>query len=127
MSTPKSGFQEKIVPQRLTLTGGPDDEFVIRKKDGTSVMTITGDGKIGYNGSAPAVKGAALTAVQVASVGFTHTAPSPGDYLIAAPLQNTGFGFSTADEMNSTLAVIKNLIVRNEQIEARLQAAGIIA
>jgi len=127
MSSPKSGFQEKIAPQRITLSGGPDDEFVIRKKDGTAVFTVTGDGKIGWNGAAPAAKGAALTAVQVASTGFTHQAPAPGDYTIANPLQNTGFGFSTADEMNSVLAVIKNLLVRSEQVEARLQAAGIIS
>jgi len=81
---------------------------------------------VAINGTTP-VQGAALTAAIVTDVTFTHQTPAGTDYLIANPVQNSGFGFSTANEMNSTLAVLRNLVTRVTELEARLTAAGIIA
>jgi hypothetical protein len=67
--------------------------------------------------------GAALTA-QLTTI--THTAPGTPDYALQNLVQNTGFGFVTADEGNTTLSVIANLQARLAQVEARLEAAGIV-
>jgi hypothetical protein len=68
-------------------------------------------------------QGAALTAQLTA---ITHTAPSGPDYALQNLVQNTGFGFATADEGNSVLKVIANLQVRLAEAEARLEASGLI-
>lgn len=73
---------------------------------------------------APATQGAALTA-QLTTI--THTAPGAADYDLQDLVQNTGFGFATANEGNTTLAVIANLQARLAEVEARLEAANIIA
>jgi hypothetical protein len=67
--------------------------------------------------------GAALTA-GVTSV--THTAPGTPDYAVQNLVQNTGFGFVTADEGNTVLAVILNLQARVNELEDRLQALNLI-
>lgn len=69
-------------------------------------------------------QGAALTA-QLTSI--THTAPGTPDYALQNLVENSGFGFATADEGNTVLSVILNLQVRLAEVEARLEAAGIIA
>jgi len=58
---------------------------------------------------------------------ITHDAPGAPDYAIATPVQNTGFGFSTSDEMNSTLAVIANLQARVNELETALATIGLLA
>lgn len=68
--------------------------------------------------------GAALTA-QLTTI--THTAAGTPDYALQNLVQNTGFGFATADEGNTCLAVIANLQARCAEIEARLEAANIVA
>lgn len=67
---------------------------------------------------------AALTA-QLTTL--THTAPSTPDYALQNLVQNTGFGFVTADEGNSVLKVIVNLQTRLAEVEAALEGAGIVA
>lgn len=69
-------------------------------------------------------QGAALTAQ---STSITHTAPGTPDFAIQNLVQNTGFGFVTADEGNTVLAVILNLQTRLAEVEARLEAAGLVA
>lgn len=119
-------YQEKIVPQRITLAGSADDEFVVQKADGTQVLVVTGDGKIGHNGGTPVGKGAALTTAVVAPGSFTHTAPGADDYAFQGVTQTTPFGYVNANEGNSHLKATQNLLQRVADIEARLQAAGII-
>jgi len=72
---------------------------------------------VGFYGVVPVVKGAGLTA-QLTTI--THSAPGTPDYALQDLVQNTGFGFVTKDEGNSTLAVIANLQARVAQLEARL-------
>lgn len=69
-------------------------------------------------------QGAALTAQETT---ITHTAPETADYAIQDFTQTTPFGFVTADEANTVLKVIANLQVRLAEVEARLEAAGIVA
>ena len=79
--------------------------------------------KLGFYGTTPVAKGAALTA-QLTSI--THTAPGAADYAIQDLVQNTGFGFVTKDEGNTVLSVILNLQARLAQVEARLEAVGLV-
>jgi len=62
-------------------------------------------------------KGAELT---VPLTTITCGSPGTPDYAIANPVQNTGFGFSTSDEMLSTLKVIANLQTIVAELKARL-------
>lgn len=67
--------------------------------------------------------GGALTA-QLTSI--THTAAGVADYALQ-PMVAGGFGFVTADEAHTLLAVIRNLQTRLTEVEAKLHASGLIA
>lgn len=82
------------------------------------------DTTLGFYSTTPITQGAALTA-QLTSI--THTAPGTPDYAIQNLTQTTPFGFVTADEGNTVLSVIANLQARLAQVEARLEALGLIA
>ncbi len=84
------------------------------------VLDIKTGGIVKTNGS----QGAALTAQ---STTITHTAPGTPDYAIQNLTQTTPFGFVTADEGNTVLAVIANLQARLAEVEARLEALGLVA
>lgn len=77
--------------------------------------------KIGRFGATPVVQQAANTAALTA---LTHTAPGTPDYALQNLVQNTGFGFVTADEGNTVLSVIKNLQTRVGELETKLTALG---
>jgi len=80
--------------------------------------------KVGFHGKAPSAQGAALTA-QLTTI--THTAPGTPDYAIQNFTTSSPYGFVTADEANSVLKVIANLQTRLAEVEARLEAKGLIA
>lgn len=67
---------------------------------------------------------AAMTA-QLTTVTFTD--PSTPDYAIADLTQTSPFGFVSADEGQTVLSVIANLQTRLAEVEAALEAAGIVA
>lgn len=117
------------VPHKIIAGGDPNEiMFEVVKADGTPVLRIMGDGALGLNGNAPAPEGAALTAAVVAAASMTFTDPGgSSDYAFATATTTTPAGFSTVNEANSLLKVVQNLVLRVEQIQARLQAAGIIA
>lgn len=92
------------------------DEMVVASG---GVLNIETGGVVKANGT----QGAALTA-QLTTI--THTAPGTPDYALQDLVQNTGFGFATADEGNSLLAVVANLQARCAELEARLEALGIV-
>lgn len=69
-------------------------------------------------------QGAILT-TQLTSI--THTAPGTPDYAVQDLTTTTPFGFVSKDEGNTVLSVILNLQVRLAEVEARLEAAGIVA
>ena len=60
------------------------------------------------------------TALTTALTTIAHTTPGTPDYNLQNLVQNTGFGFATADEGNSTLAVIANLQARVAALETRV-------
>lgn len=66
---------------------------------------------------------AALT-TQLTTVTFSD--PSTPDYAIQDLTNSSGYGFVTADEGQTVLSVIANLQTRVAELEARLQAAGIV-
>lgn len=88
-----------------------------------AVLGLSG-GTIGFYGTTPVTQGAALTA-QLTTI--THTAPGTPDYAIQNLTNSSGYGFVTADEGNTVLSVIANLQARLAQVEARLEAIGLIA
>lgn len=100
----------------------------VYKTDGGDKMVVASGGSInietGGTITVNGTQGAALTA-QVTSI--THTAPGTPDYAIQNLVQNTGFGFVTADEGNTVLKVIANLQARLAEVEARLEGTGIVA
>jgi hypothetical protein len=100
----------------------------VYKADGGDRLVIASGGSIdietGATFTVNGTQGAALTA-QLTTI--THTAPGTPDYAIQNLVQNTGFGFSTADEGNSVLKVIANLQARLAEVEARLEAVGVVA
>lgn len=80
--------------------------------------------KMGFFGANPVVKPAALTA-QLATLTFVD--PGVPDYDIVAPIQNTGWGFATADEFKTVMSVIANLQTRMGQLETRQQGLGLLS
>lgn len=104
-------YQSKVYRKQ----GG--EEFVVASG---GVLNIETGGKVKANGT----QGAALTA-QLTSI--THTVPAAPAYALQNLVQNSGFGFATADEGNTALSVIKNLQVRLAEVEARLEALGMVA
>jgi len=82
-------------------------------------INVEAGGKIVVDGT----QGAALTA-QLTTI--THTAPSTPDYAIQDLINTSAYGFATKDEGNTVLAVIVNLQARVAELEARLEAAGIV-
>jgi hypothetical protein len=105
----------------ITLNAG--DNIVCATSTGTKIGTGTNQ-LIGFYNATPVDQPAALTA-QLTSI--THTAPGSPDYALQDLVQNTGFGFATADEGNTLLSVVLNLQVRCAQVEARLEELGLVA
>jgi len=79
--------------------------------------------KMGFFGEGPVTKPEPLT-MQLTTL--TCAAPGIDDYDLAAPVQNTGWGFSTADEFKTAMAVIANLQTRCFELEIRLQSLGLL-
>lgn len=50
---------------------------------------------------------------------ITHTSPSSADYAIANTINSSAWGFSTQDEANTVLSVIRNLQIRVLDLESR--------
>lgn len=66
---------------------------------------------------------AALTAALTA---LTHTAPDADDFAIQGITSSTPFGFVSANEGNTVLKVLANLQSRSAEMEAILQANGLV-
>lgn len=58
---------------------------------------------------------------------ITFTAPGTPDYVIQDLVNSNAYGFVTKDEGNTVLSVIKNLQDRVSELEARLEALGIVS
>ena len=100
---------------------------VYRKQGGDELVVASGGalnietgGVFKVNGT----QGAALTA-QLTTITPADAAGTP-DYAIAAITSTTPFGFSNAAEAITLLYVVQNLQVRLAEVEARLEAAGLV-
>lgn len=89
---------------------------------GVFFWRLISNSNLGNN--AVVAQGAALTA-QLTTI--THTAPGTPDYAVQDLINSNAYGFAAKDEGNSVLAVVANLQVRMAEVEARLEAAGIVA
>ena len=109
----------------VKITGGAD-YLVFDSTNSNEKLTILSatTQKLGFYGTTPVVQPTALTA-QLTSI--THTSPGTPDYAVQDLVQNTGFGFATADEGNTVLSVILNLQTRVAELEAKLEALGLVA
>lgn len=76
-------------------------------------------------GAAGVAQGAALTA-QLTSITIADANASP-DYAIQSFTNSTAWGFADEAELISFAYVVQNLQVRLAEVEARLEAAGIVA
>lgn len=95
--------------------GGDSTAFYIN--EGTSVSCS-------FRAVAAATQGAALT---VAHAALTQAGTDSGDVAIQAITSVTPFGFANAAEGEAVIACVRNAMVRLAEIEARLEAAGIVA
>jgi hypothetical protein len=80
--------------------------------------------KDSFYGEDPIAQGAALTA-QLTTL--TASAPGTPDYSLGTVTTTNGAGFSSVDECLTVVAVIINLQTRLAEVEARLEAAGLVA
>jgi hypothetical protein len=79
--------------------------------------------KLGFFNVTPVARATELTD-ELTSI--THTAPGTPDYALQDLVESTGFGFATKDEGNSVLAVIANLQTRQNEMETKLTAYGLL-
>lgn len=100
----------------------------VYKKSGGDQLVVASGGSINLetgalilvDGAQPAALTAQLTTITPADAAGT------ADYSIAAVTNSSPFGFSNAAEVITLLYVIKNLQVRQAEIEARLEALGLV-
>ncbi|WP_136420289.1 hypothetical protein [Herbaspirillum sp. ST 5-3] len=102
------------------------DPYVVGdgRPDGVTVGASTTE-KVSLYGVTPVVQGAALTA-QLTTITPADAEGTP-DYAIAALTSSTPYGFASAQEGITVLYVIKNLQTRLAEVEARLEALGVVA
>ena len=93
----------------------------------TALQSTQAPYSVGHNGPEGTNIGIATTDLTAQLTTITHTAPGTPDYAIQNLTTSTPYGFVTADEGNSVLAVIANLQARLAQVEARLEDIGIVA
>jgi len=101
---------------------------VYRKQGGDTLVIASGGvldvetgGVIRTNGA----QGAALSA-QLTTITIADAAGTP-DYALQALTTTSPYGLATAAEAISLLYVIQNLQVRLAEVEARLEALGLVA
>lgn len=116
--------KKQIVPQEIITDGSASTVwFTIKSPTGATLFSIKGDGTV----AGSSAQQAKLTAGVIAAASFTFTAPGADDYAFGAMTSTTPFGFANANEANSALKALQNAILRIEQLEARLTAAGILS
>ena len=103
------------VPKVYIKQGG--EELVIASG---GKLNVEAGGQLVVDGTQGAALTAALTTITIADAEGTP------DYALSALTTATPYGLATLAEMVSLLYVIKNLQVRSAEIEARLEAAGIV-
>jgi len=88
----------------------------------TTAFQVLGN-RIGFFAQTPVVRQTELTD-ELTTV--TFSSPGTPDYAIQDLVQNTGFGFVTADEGQTVLSVIANMQTRINELETKLVAYGLL-
>lgn len=121
-----SGFTQADVGKNAFAT----DNYTITVADGASAVRI---GVVaGYVSATKLMvrldtyKAFQATALTTALTTLTYSEPGTPDYAIQNPTTTTPYGFVTSDEARSVLKVIANLQTRSAEIEAILQANGLV-
>lgn len=99
-------------------------EHVSKGNDDGTTFGQDAEDLVSVYGETPVAQGAALTA-QLTTLTPADAEGTP-DYAIAAITSTTPFGFASAQEAITVLYVVKNLQVRLAEVEARLEAFGIV-
>lgn len=104
------------------------ENIVFDTTTGTQIGTATSQ-KLGFFGVTPVVQQTELTDELTT---ITHTAPGTPDYAIQdfvdiAGDGSLGFSFANKDEANTVLSVIANLQTRQNELETKLVALGLLA
>jgi hypothetical protein len=98
-------------------------------KQGGEEIVVASGGKLNIETGGQIVvdgtQGAALTA-QLTTITIADAAGTP-DYALSALTTTSPYGLATLAEAVTLLYVIKNLQTRMAEMEARLEAAGIVA
>ncbi len=103
-----------------------EDGGVVHVKSGGRVYLASGAVLDVASGAAFKAAGRPSAALTAQLTTITHTAPGTPDYELQDLTDTGGFGFKTKDEGNSALKVIANLQTRLAEVEARLEALGIV-
>lgn len=101
---------------------------VYHKQGGDELVVASGGAlnlEAGAIITAAGTQGAALTA-QLTTITIADAAGTP-DYALSALTTTTPYGLATLAEAVSLLYVIKNLQTRLAEVEARLEAVGLVA
>lgn len=100
------------------------EQVTYNSPDGAQIG-VSATEKVGFFGATPVVQPTALTA-QLTTLTPADAAGTP-DYAIAAITQTTPYGFAAAAEAITVLYVIANLQTRLAEVEAKLEALGLVA
>ena len=118
----------RVEAKENNMADGTYKSLVYRKQGGDEMVVASG-GEINIESggiiSADGTQGAALT-TQLTTITPADAEGTP-DYAIAGITQTTPYGFVSAQECITLLYVVKNLQVRMAEVEARLEAVGIVA
>jgi hypothetical protein len=95
-----------------------DDDLLLNEIEIDGPLNHDGS-TAGFYGTTPVTQASALT---TALSTITHTGPTTPDYAIATPVSG-GWGFSTQDEFETVMSVIRNLQIRVGELEAALDSA----
>ena len=99
---------------------------VVHVKSGGRVHLASGAVLDMASGAAFKAAGRPSAALTTQLTTITCTAPDTPDYALQDLTDTGGFGFKTKDEGNSALKALANLQVRFAELEARLEALGIV-
>ena len=110
---PTTSAAASVIDYTFTESGGT--VFSTAPPQGSSVYWVSSD--VDVSSASP------LT-LRLAQI--THTAPTTADYAIQNLTNASGYGFVTQDEGNTVLSVVKNLQVRLDALESKLQSMGVL-
>jgi hypothetical protein len=129
VSTGGIGIYQVNPTYNLHITGNANNAniLLVEENGGSNILEIIETGgvtAIGFFAAPPVAQAAALTSPLTQ---ITHTTPGTPDYALQDLTNVGGYGFATQDEGNTLLSVVRNLQIRVDELEGRLQDYGLLA